>query len=164
MQRHRVGDVEADDLGNDFRALGDASAGETVPARQRIERRLEDVAAGGAANAPVESQSGFLFDSAAAGFRIFALELATQQGAKVREFKLPNLISVLPDRVLEQRQYVKHFHDLIDGVCKNGLNERPRLRKNAPTVVIELIELKTRPEGMDEIDRRHSWSSRQSTT
>jgi hypothetical protein len=157
MQRHRVRNVKADDLGHDLRALGNASTGETVPARQRIERRLEDVAAGGATDAAVESQGGFLFDRAPARLRIFPLEPAAQQGTKVGELKLSNLIGVPRDCLLEQWQYAKNFHYLIDGVRKNGLNERPRLRKNAPAAVIELVELKARPEGMQEIDRRHFW-------
>ena len=155
MQRHRVRHVEADDLGNDFRALGDAKGGETIAARQRVERRLENVTAGGAADAAVESHGGFLLDRMPAGLRIVALELAPQQGAKVRQLEFPKLIGVPLHGVSEGRQNRKHRHDLFDRCSKNGLNDRPRLRKNAPRPVIELVQPTTRFEGLQEIDRRH---------
>ena len=100
-------------------------------------------------------QRGFLLDRAPAGLCIFAFERAAQQSAKVRELELSNLIGVPLSGLLEQGQYGKHRHDLIDGFWKNGLNERPRLCKHAPRVVIELVEPKARLEGTYEIDRRH---------
>src|ERR1700680_3591599 len=143
------------DLRYNAAALGDLGGGEAVPARQPIERLLEHIAAGDAAHAGVEPDRGLPLHSAPAHRELIAIELAAEQGAKVRHFEFFEQLHVPADDVADVRHHAHGCEHLFDRLVEFRLDQRPAFGKDAPRPVVEAVDPKASLEGLHEIGRRH---------
>ena len=155
MQGHGIGDVEADGLRYDPAALGDFGGGKPILARQRIERRLEHVTAGGRAHAGVEPDRRLLLHGVLARLGVSAIELAAEQRAEMRGFEFFVELGVLGDDLADARQDADRRDDLGDRLIQRRLDHRPSRRENAARPVVEAVHLEAGLEGLHEIGLCH---------
>ena len=159
MQRHRIGDVEADDLRNRDAASDGLGRGVAVLAGERVERDLKHITAGGAAKARVEAERRFLLDRAPARFGIVPIELAAQQRAEMRQLQLFHQVAVGRDGFPDIRQRARDRDDFVDRAFEAGRDQRPGFDDGAAGAIVEAVERQTGFEGLDDCGWRHQRES-----
>ena len=152
MQRHGVGNVKRNDLGND-RAVGHDSGGrKAVLTGKRLERRLEHIAAGGAADTAIHAQRRFLMNGVPARLGIVAIELAAEQRTKVRELKFLEEFGVLSHRFADSRQDPHRDDHVIDSFFQMR-REHGQARPAPVASDRRAVQRKTSLEGLHKIGR-----------
>ena len=122
----------------------DLGGRKSVFAGERVERRLEHVTPGGAADARVETESRFLLDGVPAQFGIAFLEIAAEQRREMRRFELFEEISVLRDDSAHYGQRAYGTQNFVDGPIQIGRDQRPSFPHQAAGARIQTVQRKPR--------------------
>jgi hypothetical protein len=146
MQRHRRGDVEADRLGDDFRAGGYPGAGETCAARQPIERGAKYHVAGDHPRAGRNPDLVFLLAQRPAGLDVALTELPGEHQRKMLLLDPANEIAVSPEHRRHRRHLRLRLDEGVDAFGKRRLDHGPELAQTRTGRRVEIVELEPRLE------------------
>jgi hypothetical protein len=140
MQRHRVGDIEIDHLCDDLAALGQTGGRKAMLVGEYVERRPDHETAGGAANARVHPDRGFLFHRLPARIGISLVKLAAKQGLEVRHFQRFGQVFSSERRRADSEQLHDRDDNFVDHAIEMRRDCRPSRGEERSCLVVGPLE------------------------